>query len=97
MASQLGMTFPSPLATESSPTWLLDSFLLKDIGQNSYTQLPGQFQFIFFNVYLFLRERERERERQSISGGGAERETQYLKQAPGSELAAQSPMPGWNP
>ena len=32
--------------------------------------------------YLFLRETQR----QSVSRGGAERETQNLKQAPGSEL-----------
>ena len=35
------------------------------------------------------RERERERERQ--------RETQNPKQAPSTELSAQSPMQGWNP
>ena len=54
-----------------------------------------------FNVYLFLRERESER----VSGGGAERERekdrqtdrQNLKQAPGSELSAQSPTQGSNP
>ena len=55
----------------------------------------------FLNVYLFLREREGERERKregegekkSVSRGGAEeRETQNLKQAPGSELSAQSQM-----
>ena len=36
----------------------------------------------------------RERERQSGSGGGTERdrETQKLKQAPGYELSAQSPL-----
>ena len=46
-----------------------------------------------------MRERERERQRQSMSRGGAkrERETQNLKQAPGSELSAQSPMWGMNP
>ena len=49
----------------------------------------------FFNVYLFLRERERERE--STSEGGAEKEeTQNLKQAPGSELSAQSSTWGSN-
>ena len=49
--------------------------------------------FFFFNVHLFLREKEREREREN-SGGWAEREseTQYLKQAAGSELSAQSDM-----
>ena len=33
-----------------------------------------------------------------MSGGGAkrEKETQNLKQAPGSELSAQSPTPGFN-
>ena len=37
-----------------------------------------------------------ERERQSVSRGGAERETQNPKQAPGPELSAQSPMQGSN-
>ena len=51
--------------------------------------------FNFCNVYLLLRDRER----QSVSGGGAERErkTQNLKEAPGSELSAQSPTQGSNP
>ena len=42
-----------------------------------------------FNAYSFF-------ERQSASGGGAERErgTQSMKQAPGSELSAQSLMWG---
>ena len=44
-------------------------------------------------MYLFLRERETEHER----GRGRERETQNPKQAPGSELAAQSPTWGSNP
>ena len=41
----------------------------------------------------------RERERQTASGGGAERarERQTRKQAPGSELPAQSPIQGLNP
>ena len=47
-----------------------------------------------FFVYLSLRERER----QTMSRGGAEREreTQNPKQAPGSELSAQSPTRGSN-
>ena len=45
--------------------------------------------FNFFNV--FLRERERE------SRGGAERGRQNVKQAPGSELSAQSPTRRLNP
>ena len=46
-------------------------------------------------IYL----RERERERVSERGGGAEteRETQNLKQAPGSELSAQRLTRGSNP
>ena len=47
----------------------------------------------FFNVYLFLRQRETEHER----GRVRERETQNWKQAPGSELSAQSRMRGSNP
>ena len=41
----------------------------------------------------------RERNRQSAGGGGEEREkkTQNPKQAPGSELSAQSPTQGSNP
>ena len=42
------------------------------------------------------RERERERERMSAGGAEKERETQNLKQAPGSELSSQSPTWGWN-
>ena len=40
-----------------------------------------------------------ERERENTSRGGAEkeRETQNLKQAPGSKMSAQSPMWGLNP
>ena len=53
--------------------------------------------FFFFNFIYFL-ERERETERQSMSREGQrEEETQNLKQAPGSELSAQSPMWGSNP
>ena len=45
----------------------------------------------FFYVYFWGRAR------QSMSRGRAERETQNLKQAPGSELSAQSPTRGSNP
>ena len=45
------------------------------------------------------RERERERERDSMRAGEGQRESETgnLKQAPGSELSAQSPMWGSNP
>ena len=48
----------------------------------------------FFNVYLFFREREREWEQ---GEGQRERETQNLRQAPCSELSAQSLTRGSNP
>ena len=50
------------------------------------------FFFNVFNVYLFLRERDRAR------AGEEQREndTQNPKQAPGSEMSAQSPTWGLN-
>ena len=50
------------------------------------------FQF-FLNVYLFLRESKKEHEQERKQ---RERKTQNLKQAPGSELSAQSPIRGSN-
>ena len=44
-----------------------------------------------------MRERERERERARVGEEERERETQNLKQAPGPELLAQSPMRGLEP
>ena len=41
---------------------------------------------LFLNVYLILRERDRVK----VEEGQRERETQNMKQAPGSELSAQS-------
>ena len=49
---------------------------------------------LFFNVYLFIL---RERDRAWAGEGQRERETQNPKQAPGSELSAQSPTWGSNP
>ena len=45
------------------------------------------FIFNFFNVFIYLRERDRTR----VGEGQRERETQNPKQAPASELSAQSP------
>ena len=42
---------------------------------------------------MFIFERETDI---ALAGRGRERETQNLKQAPGSELSAQSPMQGLN-
>ena len=46
---------------------------------------------------MFIFEREKERDRAREEKGQRERETQNLKQAPGSELSAQSPTWGLNP
>ena len=55
----------------------------------------GGFFFIF--LLFILRERERERELEQGRGRERERETQNPKQAPGSELSAQSLTQGSNP
>ena len=59
-------------------------------GSNDWApQAPSNcFKKIFFNVYLFLTERNRA----WVGEGQRERETQNPKQAPSSELPAQSPM-----
>ena len=46
----------------------------------------------YFLMFIFETERERERETEHELGTGRETETQNPKQAPGSELSAQSPM-----
>ena len=51
------------------------------------------FVFVFYTLFIF----EREREREHVGDGQRERETQNPKQAPGSELSAQSPVRGSNP
>ena len=50
------------------------------------------FSLFLFYIYLFLRDRDRAQ----VGEGQGENETQNLKQAPGSELSAQSPMWGSN-
>ena len=45
---------------------------------------------------MFIFERERDRQTEHKQAGQRERETQNPKQAPGSELSAQSPMWGSN-
>ena len=80
-----------------------DPFLGRRQGSGDKSQvLPGSplllpehhsvtfFFLIFKNAYLFLRDRAQVRE------GPRERETQNLKQAPGSELSARSPTWGLN-
>ena len=72
---------------DTSPSW--GRCPLKSFTQKFF----GFFLKIFFNIYSFLRVR------QHVSGGQVERErkTQNPRQAPGSELSAQSPMRGSNP
>ena len=45
-------------------------------------------------MFLFISERQRDRAQ--AGEGQRKRETQNPKQAPGSELPAQSPLQGWN-
>ena len=52
---------------------------------------------LFFLTLIYIL-RDTERERESIAGEGQrERETQTLKQAPGSEPSAQTPTVGLEP
>ena len=54
----------------------------------------GDVSFFFFFFLTFIFETERDR---ALTGEGQrERETQNLKQTPGSELSAQSPTRGLN-
>ena len=67
----------------------------KVTGYPGLSRNPGGSQdgnFFFKRFYLFLRQGETEHEQ----GRVRERETQNLKQAPGSELSAQSPTRGSN-
>ena len=57
-----------------------------DTYRLSHSTEPPQ---LFFNVYLFLKERKRDRVQ--AGEGQRERESQNLKQAPGSGLSAQGP------
>ena len=61
-------------------------------GQQTFTNRYRALGFLlnFFDVYLFMREREREKECEWERGRERERRRQNPKQAPGSELSAQS-------
>ena len=59
--------------------------------------MPSAFLFFKKNVCVFIFERESECTQECVCVGGEEqreRETQYLKQVPGSELSVQSPTQG---
>ena len=62
------------------------------VENTAVVYLKGVRVDLFFRIYLFLRDRARE----GVGEGQRERETQNPKQAPGSELSAQSPMLGSN-
>ena len=68
-------------------------FVFSEQNQEFFFHSYNLFFFNFFNVYLFLRETDRAQ----AGEGQRERETQNPKQAPGSELSAQSPTRGSNP
>ena len=79
----------------------LSKFCSRVIGQNAphwapRRVVPPTFLKITFFKCFFLRQRERERPSASREGQ-RDRETQIRKQAPGSELSAQSPTRGLNP
>ena len=83
------------MSKHGTPGWLSLSVghVTFDLGVVSSSPTLGiEPTLIFFNVYLFLRDRELQCER----GRVRERGTQNLKQAPGSELSAQSPTRGLN-
>ena len=61
------------------------------------TQFPHLYFFIkFFLIFIFERERDRHTDRTHAGEGQRVRETQNLKQPPGSKLSAQNPMWGLN-
>ena len=74
------------------PTNNAYGFTFLSILTNTCYLYLSLFKKMFLNIYLFLRNRERHS--MSRVAGERERETQNLKQAPGSELSAQSPMRG---
>ena len=53
--------------------------------------------FVYLFFFMFIFEKEEDRDRVRVGEGQRERETQNPKQAPGSELSAQSPMWGSGP
>ena len=61
----------------------------------SVPRRPSYVHFIL--IFIYFCERERETNRVQVGEGQRERETQNQKQAPGSELSAQSPKRGLNP
>ena len=65
----------------------------KSPGLSSMTS-SSSLSLFCFTVYFW--ERERQRDREWAGEGQTERETQNPKQAPGSELSAQSPTRGSN-
>ena len=86
--AQCGAQTHKPRDHDLSQRWTLN--LLSHLGT------PENISFLFFSLLFFSLQHLFTFERQSMSRGGAERETQNPKQAPGSELSAQSPTRGSN-
>ena len=68
---------------------LVDQYSKPHRLRNRFFSLKKKF---FFNVFIYFWKRERERDRAWAEEEPRERETQNLKQAPGSELSGQSLM-----
>ena len=69
------------------------------MAENSLSSLHNMKTFLLMETlffYMFIYFWEREREQAWAGEGQREKETQNPKQAPGSELSAQSPMRGLN-
>ena len=84
---------PSPPSTDSQEDRRMDA-LCPPLLLILYFISLFIYLFKIFNICLFLRDRARAGEgwREKVGGGG----TQNPKQAPGSELSAQSSTWGWN-
>ena len=76
--------------------WMKQSTVILNLYRSLFLRRSLYFFKFFYMFYLFLRERERERESMSRGGAERERETQNPKQAPSSELSAQSQTWGSN-
>ena len=94
----LGFSFSLSLSAPPLLALSLSKYIKKKKKWHSSISLSTHiyrlFTYRFFlNVYSFLRDRDR----MWVEEGQRERERLNPKQAPGSQLSAQSPMPGSNP
>ena len=66
------------------------------MSNESLNSTPENSTTLYFLMFICLQLREREKEQVNAQVGEGQRETQNVKQAPGSELSEQSPMRGSN-